>query len=95
MTEGTQHKCTFVLAGGFFTTEPPEKPMYVCIYAIKENEILLFAITCMDLEKIIPSGVRQRNTNIQDVTYMCNLKNNTNGFIDKTEIDSQTQKISL
>ena len=30
-----------------------------------------------------------------DITYMWNLKNNTNELIYKTEIDSQTQKTNL
>ena len=32
--------------------------------AIRKNEIMPFAATCMDLEIIIPSEVSQRKTNI-------------------------------
>ena len=36
----------------------------VCYSAIKKKEILSFVTTCMDLEGIIISEIRQRNTNI-------------------------------
>ena len=39
--------------------------------AIKKNEILSFAITWIDLEKIMLGKISQRKTNI---TYMWNLK---------------------
>ena len=42
----------------------------------------------MDLQ-IILSEVRQRQTS-HDITYMWNLKNDTNELISKTERDSQT-----
>ena len=47
---------------------------------------MAFAATCMDLEIIILSEVRQI---LYDITYMCDLKNNTNESIYKTEIDSK------
>ena len=63
---------------------------------IKKNEIMLFAATWMDLEIIILSEVRPRKTNINDITYMWNLKKNViNELTCKTEIDSQMQKTNL
>ena len=54
-----------------------------------------FAATWMDLEIIISSEVRQKEKYC-DITYIWNLKkNDTNEFIYKTEIDSQTQKTNL
>ena len=44
----------------------------------------------MDLEIIILSEVSQTETNTFNITYMWNLKNNTNELIYKTETDSQT-----
>ena len=43
-----------------------------------------------DLENIILSEVRERQI-LYDITYMWNLKNNTNESIYKTETDSQTE----
>ena len=60
-----------------------------CYSAIKKNEILPFAATCMDLENIILSEVNQRRI-LYDITHMGNLKYDTNELIYKTEIDSQT-----
>ena len=48
-----------------------------------------FTATWMDLEIIILSEVRERQTSY-DITYMWNLiKNDTNKLIFNTEIDSQ------
>ena len=59
--------------------------------AIKRNEIMQFATTCMDLEIVISSEISQIEKQISYViTYMWNLKNVTNEFIYKSEIESQT-----
>ena len=57
--------------------------------AIKKNDIMPFIATWMDLEIIILSKVSQRQIPY-DITYMCNLKYDTNEFIYETETDSQT-----
>ena len=49
------------------------------------------ATTWIDLEIIILSEINQRKT-MYDITHMRNLKYFTNEFINKTEIDSWTQK---
>ena len=50
-----------------------------------------FAATWMELEIIILSEVRQKERQIPyDITYMWNLKYDTNEPIYKTEADSQT-----
>ena len=62
--------------------------------AIKKNETMPFAATWMDLEIIILSEVSQRQISY-DITYMWNLKYDTNELIYKTETDSQTEKTNL
>ena len=52
---------------------------------IKKNEILLFAITWIELENIILSELSQWNTNT--VWYHVESKNNTNESIYNTEIN--------
>ena len=59
--------------------------------AIRKSEIMPFAVTSMDLEIIILSEVSQTERQIPyDITYMWNLKYDTNKLIYKTETDSQT-----
>ena len=58
--------------------------------AIKKNEIMPFAAICMDLDIIILSEVKSdRERQISDdITYMWNLKKDTNELIYITETDS-------
>ena len=57
----------------------------------KKNEIVPSAATWMQLEIIILSKVSQRERLLPyDITYMWNLKYDTNEPIYKTETDSQT-----
>ena len=59
--------------------------------ATKKNEITPFAATWMDLEIIILSEVSESDRDTyHDISYMWNLKNNTNELLYKT--DSQTKK---
>ena len=59
--------------------------------AIKKNEIMTFAATWMDLEIIILNEVSQKERQIPyDITYMWNLKYDTNELIYETETDSHT-----
>ena len=60
--------------------------------AIKENEILPFAGTWMDLETTMLSEISQRKTNT--VYHIWNLKNNTNECIYKTETNRYREKTS-
>ena len=62
--------------------------------AIKKNEIMLFAETWMDLEIVILSK-SERERQLSYITYMWNLKYDTNKPIYKTETDSQTKKTNL
>ena len=61
--------------------------------AIKKNETMPFAATRMDLQIIILSKLEKDKYMV--ITYMQNLKNDTNELIYKTEKDSQTQKTNL
>ena len=61
--------------------------------AIKKNEIMPFAATWKDLEMILLSEVSQTEEDkyhIISLTYMWNLKYDTNELIYKTETDSHT-----
>ena len=48
---------------------------------VKENEIIPFAATGMDIENITLSEISQVEKDKYSVTYMWNLKNNTNESI--------------
>ena len=61
-----------------------------CYLAIEKNEIMPFAAPWMGLEIIILSEVNQRQI-LYDITYMWNLKYDTN----ETEMDSKTQRTDL
>ena len=58
---------------------------------IKKNEILLLAAKWMSLENTTFGEVSQRQI-LYDITYMWNIKNNTNEFIYKTERLTDTKK---
>ena len=82
--------------------------IHVCIYihiytyihtvdyysAIKMNEIMPFAATWMGLDSVILSEVSQTEKPC-DITYIQNLKYDTNELIYETETDSQTQRTNL
>ena len=61
----------------------------------KKHKIMPFAATWMDLVIIILSKSYRERQLSYDVSYMQNLKHDTNEFIYKTETDSQTQKTNL
>ena len=65
--------------------------------AIEKNKIMSFATTGMQLEIIILSEVSQKEKDKipYDITYMWNLKYDTNEPMYKTETDSRTQKTDL
>ena len=78
----------------------------VCVYimytdtveyysAIKNNEILPLAATWMGLENTILGEISQTEKDKYYITYMWNLKDDTNKCIYKTETDSQTQKTNF
>ena len=62
------------LAGGFFTTAPPGKPMvYVnngILLSHKKNEMMPFAATWMQLETIILSEISQKEKNKYDMNLL-------------------------
>ena len=65
--------------------------MYTMEYysAIKKNEIMPFAAIWMDLEILILSKSEREKQIPYDITYMWNLKYDTNELIQETETDSQ------
>ena len=54
----------------------------------KKNEIMPFAATWMDLEIIILSKISQKEKDKYHITYMWNLKHDTNEHIHETKTDS-------
>ena len=62
--------------------------------AMKKNELMLFAATWMDLEIVILSK-SERERQLSYITYMWNLKYDTNKPIYKTETDSQAKNTNL
>ena len=69
--------------------------VYVCMSmeyytAIKKNEIMQFVAIWMDLEITTVGEVSQKEKDKYHMTYMWNLKYNTNHFSYKTKSDSQT-----
>ena len=54
-----------------------------------------YAATQMDLEILSEVSQTEKRQISYDITYMWNLKNDTNEPIYKTETDSQTQKTNL
>ena len=56
----------------------------------KKNEIMPLAATWMDLEIIILNEISETEKDKYDITYVWNLKYNTNELIYETETDSQT-----
>ena len=62
----------------------------------KKNQTVAFAATWIDLEIIILSETSQTERQIlHEITYMWNLKYNTNELIYKIETNLQTQKANL
>ena len=57
-----------------------ENVYVVCVHTHthRKNEILPFMTLWMDLEGLMLSYINQRKTNIYDLIYMQNLKNNKN-----------------
>ena len=59
--------------------------------AIKENEIMPFAATWIDIEIIIWSEISQKERHVlHDITYMWNLKYGRNELICKIGTESDT-----
>ena len=71
-----------------------DKQDVVCMYngillSHKNNEIVPFAATWMDLEIIILSEVSQTEKDIYHITYICKLKYGTNKPNQELETNSQ------
>ena len=63
--------------------------------AIKNHETLPFVATWMDLEIINHTERSKSDKDRCYITYMWNVRNNTNEVTYKTERDLQTQKTNL
>ena len=81
------------------TDEWIKKMWYICTMeyysAINNNEIMPFAATWMDLEIIILTEINQKEKVPYDITYMWNLKYDTNEPITETKTDSQIKRTDL
>ena len=64
------------------------------LLSYKKNEIMSFAAPWIYLEIIILSEIRQRQISY-DITYMWNLKYDTNEHIYETKTDSWAQRTQL
>ena len=65
-----------------------------CYLVIKKNEVMPFAATWLDLETIIQSDKSERERQIPyAITYMLNLKYDTNQHICKTKTDSYKEYV--
>ena len=62
---------------------------------IKMKRMRPFEGTWMELEMIILHEVSQTEKDKYDITYMWNLKNNTNESIQKIQTDLQLQKTNM
>ena len=67
----------------------------ILLLSHKKNEIMPLAVTWMDLEIIILSEVSQKEKDKlpYDITYMWNLKYDTNELIYETETDSENRLV--
>jgi len=63
--------------------------------AMEKNERMPFAATWMDLEVIILNEVSQKERDKYHITYMWNLKYDTNELIYETGTDPQTERTDL
>ena len=81
------------------TKEWIKKMWYICTMkyysAIEKNEIMPFVATWMDLEIIILSKSERERQIPYDITYMWNLKYDTNELIYETETDLQIERTDL
>ena len=62
-----------------------------CYSAITKNEIVPFAVTWMNPEMIMLNELVRKQI-LYDITYMWNLKYNTNQYIYKPKTDSQPKR---
>ena len=62
-----------------------------CYSAITKNGIVPFAVTWMNPEMIMLNELVRKQI-LYDITYMWNLKYNTNQYIYKQNTDSQTKR---
>ena len=63
--------------------------------AMKKNEIMPFVVTWMDLDYHTKWSKPERKRQILYITYMWNLKYDTDELIYETQTDSQTKNADL